>query len=226
MWSSLQLISVLIAWAGAGAVLAGSPNDGHRSRKGNVSPGRFPGSRSWDSHLYPDWSSGDWNRSDCWKGGSVSFQLSNDAPTLTGAKSSFYIDLKFPVNQSVQADGEVVWAENCTVNGTHVRHGDPVYPSDRLQEADGVFPDGKPFPGNSARRRSKFVFVWQTLGKYWQTVDGPSSVLVVDTAEAQLGSYTMEVVVYHYRGHRKFVPLGKATSQFTITDRGCGDRWG
>uniref|UniRef100_A0A4W3IZU7 Uncharacterized protein n=1 Tax=Callorhinchus milii TaxID=7868 RepID=A0A4W3IZU7_CALMI len=98
-------------------------------------------------------------------GGSVSFQLSNDAPTLTGAKSSFYIDLKFPVNQSVQADGEVVWAENCTVNGTHVRHGDPVYPSDRLQEADGVFPDGKPFPGNSARRRSKFVFVWQTLGK-------------------------------------------------------------
>lgn len=50
-------------------------------------------------------------------------------------------------------------------------------------------------------------------------VDGPSSNLTVDTDEIPLGSYTMEVVVYHYRGRQKFIPIGSTSSQFAITGK-------
>ena len=50
-------------------------------------------------------------------GGNVSFDVRNDAPTLTGAKATFNIDLRFPTNQSVLPGGQVVWARNCTVDG-------------------------------------------------------------------------------------------------------------
>lgn len=50
-------------------------------------------------------------------GGRVSFNVGNDSPTLTGAKVTFTIDLEFPHNQKVQPNGEVVWAEDCIVNG-------------------------------------------------------------------------------------------------------------
>lgn len=62
-------------------------------------------------------------------------------------------------------------------------------------------------------------------------VDGATSRLTVGTAGVALGSYTMEVVVYHYRGRQKFVPIGRASTQFSITG-GCqgwghgGTRWG
>lgn len=50
-------------------------------------------------------------------GGRVTFNVGNDSPTLTGAKVTFTIDLEFPHNQKVQPDGDVVWAEDCIVNG-------------------------------------------------------------------------------------------------------------
>lgn len=50
-------------------------------------------------------------------GGEVKFDVSNDAPTLTGAKITFTIDIRFPVNQKILPNGEVVWAKNCTVDG-------------------------------------------------------------------------------------------------------------
>ena len=53
-------------------------------------------------------------------GGKVTFNVDNDSPTLTAAKVTFTMDLQFPHNQKVQPDGDVVWAEDCTVNGnTH-----------------------------------------------------------------------------------------------------------
>lgn len=51
-------------------------------------------------------------------------------------------------------------------------------------------------------------------------VDGAASQLTVSTAGVPLGSYTMEVVVYHYRGRQKFIPIGRASTQFSITG-GC-----
>lgn len=50
-------------------------------------------------------------------GGEVTFDLKNDAPTLTGAKTTFTIKLNFPTNQTVRSDGQVVWARNCSING-------------------------------------------------------------------------------------------------------------
>lgn len=51
------------------------------------------------------------------EGGQVTFDLKNDGPTLTGARAAFTINLNFPPNQTVLPDGQVVWAQNCTVNG-------------------------------------------------------------------------------------------------------------
>lgn len=50
-------------------------------------------------------------------GGEVTFDLKNDAPTLTGARATFNINLNFPPNQTVLPDGQVVWERNCTING-------------------------------------------------------------------------------------------------------------
>ncbi|XP_069761676.1 premelanosome protein a isoform X1 [Narcine bancroftii] len=195
------------------------PDDGHRRNKENSTPRWMAGSRPWNSDLYPMWEAGDSREHDCWKGGPISVDVDNDAPTLTGAKSTFYINLKFPRNQTLQSDGQIVWAENCTLNGTQVLAGELVYPNETQQDEDEAFPDGKPFPRIFKKKGSKFIFVWQTFGEYWQVMDGPSSLLAIDTADIPVGSYSMEVVVYHCRGHKEFIPIGKATSQFTITDQ-------
>lgn len=47
----------------------------------------------------------------------MTFDLKNDGPTLTGAKTTFNINLNFPPNQTALSDGQVVWAQNCTING-------------------------------------------------------------------------------------------------------------
>ncbi|NXB93279.1 PMEL protein, partial [Vidua chalybeata] len=147
-------------------------------------------------------------------GGDVTFDVSNDAPTMAGAQATFSIALRFgaePGNQNVLPDGRVVWGQNCTVNGTWVAQGDPVFAEQ--PDASGTFPDGQPMPRG---KRGKFVYVWWTWGRYWQVVDGPVSRLTVGTAGVALGSYTMEVAVYHYRGLQKFIPIGHASSQFSI----------
>lgn len=47
----------------------------------------------------------------------MTFDVRNDAPTLTGAKATFNIDVRFPPNQTMLNDGQVVWSRNCTVDG-------------------------------------------------------------------------------------------------------------
>ncbi|KAG9353429.1 hypothetical protein JZ751_018025 [Albula glossodonta] len=151
--------------------------------------------------------------------GEVTFDVRNDAPTLTGAKATFSIDLHFPQNQTVLADGQVVWAQNCTINGTNYQQGQEVYPDGTSPtEWSGVFPDGTPFTRISDKK-PRYVFVWKTWGRYWQVADGPSSSLTIGTDNVPLGSYSMELVVYHCRGKEKFVPLGYASTQFSITDQ-------
>ncbi|KAG9491513.1 hypothetical protein GDO78_000164 [Eleutherodactylus coqui] len=175
--------------------------------------------RSWNSQMYPVWKGSEAQKRDCWKGGQVTFNIQNDAPTLTGAKSTFFIKLNFPHNQTVLPDGQIVWSQNCTDNSTWVSAGEPVYPDESAEGSRCTFPDGNPFPREAEKRRSKFVYVWQAWGKYWQVVDGPSSNLTVETDDIPLGSYTMDVVVYHYRGRQKFIPIGSTSSQFAITDQ-------
>ncbi|XP_067287593.1 premelanosome protein a [Pseudorasbora parva] len=180
---------------------------------------RFAHYRSWNSKMYPVWRDGDPRYRDCWKGGEVTFEVRNDSPTLTGAKATFNIDVGFPQNQTVLPDGQVVWARNCTINGTSYTMGQTVYPESNFsQEWTGVFPDRTPF-NKISNKKPRFIYVWKTWGKYWQVADGPSSLLTIETDNVPLGSYSMEVVIYHCRGRDKFIPLGYASTQFSITDQ-------
>uniref|UniRef100_A0A665TLJ1 Premelanosome protein a n=1 Tax=Echeneis naucrates TaxID=173247 RepID=A0A665TLJ1_ECHNA len=183
---------------------------------------QFTRYRSWNTRRYPVWEDGDQRFRNCWAGGEVTFDLKNDAPTLTGARATFSITLNFPPNQTVLPDGQVVWARNCTVEGKMTGYdtaGQAVYP-DRDGEQTGLFPDGTPFPRNqNQNKKSHYVFVWKTWGRYWQVADGPSSSLTIGTDNVPLGSYNMEVVIYHCRGKDKFIPLGYASSVFTVTDQ-------
>nr|AAI63448.1 Silva protein [Danio rerio]AAI63450.1 Silva protein [Danio rerio] len=180
---------------------------------------RFARYRSWNSQMYPVWRDGDPRYRDCWKGGEVTFEVRSDSPTLTGAKASFNIDVRFPQNQTVLPDGQVVWARNCTVNGTSYTMGQSVYPESSIpQDWSGVFPDRTPF-NRTSNKKPRFIYVWKTWGKYWQVADGPSSLLSIDTNSVPLGSYSMEVVIYHCRGKDKFIPLGYVSTQFSITDQ-------
>uniref|UniRef100_A0A673JV74 PKD domain-containing protein n=1 Tax=Sinocyclocheilus rhinocerous TaxID=307959 RepID=A0A673JV74_9TELE len=180
---------------------------------------RFAHYRSWNSQMYPVWRDGDPRYRDCWKGGEVTFEVRSDSPTLTGAKATFNINVHFPQNQTVLPDGQVVWARNCKINGTSYTMGQTVYPESNIpQEWAGVFPDRTPFTKIS-NKKPRFVYVWKTWGKYWQVADGPSSLLTIETDNMPLGSYTMDLVIYHCRGKDKFVPLGYASTQFSITDQ-------
>ncbi|XP_062843245.1 premelanosome protein a [Trichomycterus rosablanca] len=180
---------------------------------------RFQRYRSWNSRMYPVWRDGDSRYRDCWKGGEVTFDIRNDAPTLTGAKATFNISIHPPGNQTVLPDGSVVWSHNCTINGTRYTVGEPVYPEfNTTREWTGIFPDGTPFTTTSPRKPA-FIFVWKTWGRYWQVAGGPSSALTIGTDNVPLGSYNMEVVIYHCRGRDKFIPLGYASTQFSITDQ-------
>ncbi|XP_026788587.3 premelanosome protein a [Pangasianodon hypophthalmus] len=175
--------------------------------------------RSWNSRMYPVWRDGDPRYRDCWKGGQVTFDIKNDAPTLTGAKTTFSINVLPPGNQTVLPNGTVVWSQNCTVNGTHHMKGEHVYPEfNTSQEWTGVFPDGTPFTTRYSKK-PRFIFVWKTWGRYWQMAGGPSSALTIGTDNVPLGSYNMEVVIYHCRGKDRFIPLGYMSTQFSITDQ-------
>ncbi|XP_042359416.1 premelanosome protein a [Plectropomus leopardus] len=178
---------------------------------------QFTRYRSWNSRMYPVWKDGDPRFRNCWFGGEVTFDLKSDAPTLTGAKATFNINLNFPPNQTTLTDGQVVWAQNCTINGQQYQAGQAVYP-DQDTQSTGVFPDGTLF-NRSQNRKPRYVFVWKTWGRYWQVADGPSSSLSIGTDNIPLGSYNMEVVIYHCRGQDKFIPLGYASTVFTITDQ-------
>uniref|UniRef100_A0A3Q2PE84 Premelanosome protein b n=1 Tax=Fundulus heteroclitus TaxID=8078 RepID=A0A3Q2PE84_FUNHE len=170
---------------------------------------------AWNTKMYPIWKDGDPRYQESWRGGRVIFNVGNDSPTLTGAKVTFTIDLEFPHNQKVLPGGNVVWAEDCVVNGTKYFKSEPVY-SAKDPDWEAVFPDGTPVRGD---KKPAYVFVWKAWGQYWQVADGPSSSLTINTDDIPLGSYTMDIVIYHYRSKEKFIPLGYASTQFSITDQ-------
>uniref|UniRef100_A0A3P8TJZ0 Premelanosome protein b n=1 Tax=Amphiprion percula TaxID=161767 RepID=A0A3P8TJZ0_AMPPE len=200
MWTSAVLLLLLL--------LAAASTDAKPKNRFT----RYP---SWNTKMYPIWKDGDPRYRDSWKGGRVIFNVGNDSPTLTGARVTFTIDLEFPHNQKVQPDGDVVWAEDCIVNGTKYHQFEPVYPAQNT-DWEAVFPDGTPVKKD---KKPAYVFVWKTWGQYWQVADGPSSSLTIGTDDIPLGSYTMDIVIYHYRSKEKFIPLGYASTQFSITDQ-------
>ncbi|XP_052450505.1 melanocyte protein PMEL-like [Carassius gibelio] len=180
---------------------------------------RFNQNQTWNTKRFPVWKDGDPRYKNSWTGGQLSFDVGNDAPTLTGAKITFTIDIVFPHNQKVLPDGQVVWAKNCTINGTQFHEGEPVYAEENsVGEWNAVFPNA-PLLSRQGDKQPPYVFVWKTCGKYWQVCDGPSSSLTIGTDDVPLGSYMMDVVIYHYRQKEKFIPIGYASTQFSITDQ-------
>uniref|UniRef100_A0A671MW74 Melanocyte protein PMEL-like n=1 Tax=Sinocyclocheilus anshuiensis TaxID=1608454 RepID=A0A671MW74_9TELE len=183
------------------------------------SKSRFNQYQTWNTKRFPVWKDGDPRYKNSWTGGQLKFDVGNDAPTLTGAKINFTIDIVFPHNQKVLPDGQVVWAKNCTINGTQFHEGEPVYPEENsVDEWNAVFPNA-PLLSRQGDKQPPYVFVWKTWGKYWQACDGPSSSLTIRTDDVPLGSYMMDVVIYHYRQKEKFIPIGYASTQFSITDQ-------
>ncbi|KAL0157863.1 hypothetical protein M9458_045939, partial [Cirrhinus mrigala] len=87
-----------------------------------------------------------------------------------------------------------------------------------VDEWNAVFPN-TPLLSKQGDKQPPYVFVWKTWGKYWQVCDGPSSSLTIGTDDVPLGSYVMDVVIYHYRQKDKFIPIGYASTQFSITDQ-------
>ncbi|KAK3519221.1 hypothetical protein QTP70_022215, partial [Hemibagrus guttatus] len=150
--------------------------------------------------------------------GELKFDVRNDAPTLTGANITFTIDIILPDSQLVLPNGEVVWRKNCFVNGIQHHEGEPIYPQESTDEQDAIFPDGSPL-NNHGDQKPPYVFVWKTCGKYWQVSDGLSSSLAISTVDIPLGSYVMDVVIYHHRKRDRFIPIGYASTQFCITDQ-------
>ncbi|XP_063065180.1 premelanosome protein b [Engraulis encrasicolus] len=181
---------------------------------------RFIRYQSWNSKMYPVWKHGDSRYKSSWTGGQLKFDVGNDAPTLTGARITFTIDIQFPSNQKVLENGEVVWAKNTTVDGKECHEGQSVYSEQRSSEEEwnAVFPDGVPL-GKDGDKKPPYVFVWKAWGQYWQVCDGPTSSLTIPTDGVPLGSYLMDVVIYHYRKRDKFIPIGYASTQFSITDQ-------
>lgn len=129
---------------------------------------------------------------------------------------TFNIELQFPHTQTALPGGQVVWAHDGEHNGTKHAASEPVFPESDSADWEAVFPDGSPINDD---KKPNYVFVWKTWGQYWQVSDGPSSSLTIGTDEVPLGSYVMDIVIYHYRGRQKFIPLGYASTQFSITDQ-------
>lgn len=127
-------------------------------------------------------------------GGRVIFNVANDSPTLTGAKVTFTISLEFPHNQKVLPNGDVVWAEDCVLNGEtqlNVCFISPVPPEfvhpswfwtsvssplpagTQYAASEPVFPtqdtDWEPvFPDGTPMKKDKkpnYVFVWKAWGE-------------------------------------------------------------
>lgn len=106
-----------------------------------------------------------------------------------------------------------------------------------------VFPDGKPFPQSNDWRRKSYVYVWHAMGEtrrfrfanilknkisnsftlhlssgqYYETCDGSSSSLTINTTDIPLGAEVMEVMVYRKRERRKYSPLTTDNTVFYVT---------
>ncbi|XP_066095908.1 transmembrane glycoprotein NMB isoform X3 [Saccopteryx bilineata] len=181
----------------------------------------------WDENLYPVWKRGDPRRKNCWKGGEVQAALRSDSPALVGSNITFVVNLVFPKCQKEDANGNIVYEKNCR-NGPGPSPDPYVYNWTAWTEEDdwgndtdqsyNVFPDRRPFPHHHRRRRGNFIYVFHTLGQYFQKLGRSSANVSMNTANVTLGPQLMEVTVYR-RDRRRHVPIAKAKAVYVVTDQ-------
>ncbi|XP_023609619.1 transmembrane glycoprotein NMB isoform X2 [Myotis lucifugus] len=87
-----------------------------------------------------------------------------------------------------------------------------------------VFPDGRPFPHHHhhhhhhQRRQWGFVYVFHTLGQYYQKLGRCSASVSINTTNVTLGPQVMEVAVYR-RNRRAYTPVAQVKDVYLVTDQ-------
>uniref|UniRef100_A0A803SKP5 Glycoprotein nmb n=1 Tax=Anolis carolinensis TaxID=28377 RepID=A0A803SKP5_ANOCA len=190
----------------------------------------------WNDKLYPHWEEGDPRWNNCWKGGKVVATLTSDSPALVGSNVTFTVTLKFPRCQREDNDSNIVYDRKCLNGSSNYTEGLPdqyVYNwtewidncgwgncthNNSHNNSHNVFPDGKPFPYHHDWRRRNFIYVFHTLGQYFQKTGGSSAVVSINTTNITLGKQMMEVSIYR-RGYRSYVPVTAASIIYVVTDK-------
>ncbi|XP_005997158.2 protein QNR-71 [Latimeria chalumnae] len=184
---------------------------------------------TWNENLYPIWKTNDSKWKNYWRGGKVIAHLTSDSPALVGSNVTFSVTLQFPRCQKENKNGDLVYDDNCKSDSS-VFPGEFVYNWTSWLEQYGwgvcsnilrcnVFPDGKPFPFHRDWRRRNFVFVFHTLGQYYQKTSSSSATISLNTMNITLGTHLMEVAVYHKRRYRNYIPVATVTTLFDVTDK-------
>ncbi|XP_030597484.1 protein QNR-71 isoform X2 [Archocentrus centrarchus] len=190
-------------------------------------PGWDPDSNPWDDYLYPPLNIklNDFMH----HRGKPKVHLTSDSPALNGSCITFTAKLEYPPCQKEDASGDLIWDEHCEDANGQVHSGyvynwtswldDYGFGKCRDKTKCNVFPDGKPFLQRNDWRRKSYVYVWHTMGQYYETCDGSSSSVTINTTNIPLGAEVMEVMVYRKRERRKYSPLTTANTVFFLTDK-------
>ncbi|XP_055445982.1 transmembrane glycoprotein NMB isoform X4 [Bubalus kerabau] len=192
-------------------------------REHNQLSGWSSDENDWNEKLYPVWKRGDSRWKSSWKGGCVQAVLTSDSPALVGSTITFAVNLVFPRCQKEDASGNIVYEKNCR-NDTGASPDPYVYNwtawtedsdwgNDTSEGHHNVFPDGKPFP---RPWKKNFVYVFHTLGQYFQKLGQCSVTISINTANVSLGPQIMEVTVYR-RHRRAYVPIAKVKDVYVVT---------
>ncbi|CAJ1083869.1 protein QNR-71 isoform X2 [Xyrichtys novacula] len=190
-------------------------------------PGWDPDTNPWDEYLYPPLSP-EPNELMHHKG-KPKVRLTSDGPALNGSCITFTAKLEYPPCQKEDTNGDLIWDEHCEDANGLVRSG-YVYNWTSWIDDYGygvctdllkcnIFPDGKPFPQSNDWRRKSYVYVWHAMGQYYETCDGSSSSVTINTTDIPLGAEVMEVMVYRKRERRKYSPLTTDNAVFYVTDK-------
>lgn len=190
-------------------------------------PGWDPDTNPWDDYLYPPLTLKS-NELTHHKG-KPKVRLTSDSPALNGSCISFTAKLEYPPCQKEDANGNLVWDEHCEDANGQVRSGNVYNWTSWLDDYGfgkctdmkrcNVFPDGKPFPLSNDWRHKSYVYIWHTMGQYYETCDGSSSSITINTTNIPLGAEVMEVMVYRKRERRKYSPLTTDNAVFYVTDK-------
>ncbi|XP_040909473.1 protein QNR-71 isoform X1 [Toxotes jaculatrix] len=197
-------------------------------------PGWDPDTNPWDDYLYPPLNPKP--KELMHRRGKPKVRLTSDSPALNGSCVTFTAKLEYPPCQKEDANGDLVWDEHCedgteleaSANG-QVRSGYVYNWTSWLDDYGfgkctdttkcNVFPDGKPFPQSNDWRRKSYVYVWHTMGQYYESCDGSSSSVTINTTKIPVGAEVMEVMVYRKRERRKYSPLTTDKSVYYVTDK-------
>lgn len=208
-------------------VLGHEQSPGH-VREQNQLRGWSSDEAEWNENLYPVWKRGDGRWKNSWEGGRVQAVLTSDSPALVGSNITFVVNLVFPRCQKEDANGNIVYEKNCrndlgftpdryVYNWTAGAEGGD-WEGGTGQSQHLAFPDGKPFPRPHGWKKWSFVYVFHTLGQYFQKLGRCSARVSLNTVNMTLGHQVMAVTVFRRHG-RTYIPIAQVKDVYVITDQ-------